>query len=341
MDTRLRRSTRIAGIAVLAVSCLLAIGITATGNWPLLLGPRARALTNVRFEPTRARLERGRYLAEGVLGCFDCHSQRDWTIDGAPVIQPTKGSGAVFPDENAPGRIVAPNISPDPETGAGTWTDDMFARAIREGIGHDGRALFPIMPYQGFSKLSDEDLASVIVYVRSIPPVRNQLPKTEIAFPVNLIIRDVPKPVTAPVHAPDFPDQVHRGEYMTGLAGCAECHTPSIKGKPIAGLEFAGGSRFEGPWGEVSSANLTPDPSGIPYYDETMFIKTIRTGHVGARKLAPVMPWQVYRNMNDEDLKSIFAFLKTLKPVSHKLDNSESPTFCKICNTKHGLGELN
>jgi mono/diheme cytochrome c family protein len=323
----MRRTTRIAAIGMLAVSCLLAIGITATGNWPIVLGPRARALTGVKFEKTRARLDRGRYLAEGVLGCFDCHSQRDWTLEGAPAIPATKGGGAVFPDEDVPGRIVAPNISPDRETGAGTWTDDMFARAIREGIGHDGRALFPIMPCQSFRNLSDEDLASVIVYVRSIPPVRNELPKTEIAFPVNLLIRDVPRPISSAVTVPEFSDQAQRGGYMVRLAGCAICHTPSVKGQPIAGLAFAGGSRIVGPWGEVSSANLTPDPSGIPYFDEAMFLKTIRTGHVGARPLSPVMPWQVYRNMNDEDLKSIFAYLKTLKPVSHKLDNGEPATF--------------
>jgi len=341
MNRRMRQTTRIAAIGMLAVSCLLAIGITATGNWPIVLGPRARSLTGVRFERTHERLERGRYLAEGVLGCFECHSQRDWTLAGAPAIQATKGGGAVFPDENVPGRIVAPNISPDPETGAGSWTDDIFARAIREGIGHDGRALFPIMPYQGFRNLSDEDLASVIVYVRSIPAVRNKLPKTEIAFPANLMIRDVPRPLTAPVMTPAFSDQAQRGAYMVKLAGCTDCHTPSVKGQPIAGLEFAGGSRFEGPWGEVSSTNLTPDPSGIPYYDEAMFLKTIRTGRVGARALSPLMPWQIYRNMNDEDLKSIFAYLKTLKPVSHRIDNGEPPTFCKVCHSKHGLGELN
>lgn len=112
-------------------------------------------------------------------------------------------------------------------------------------------------------------------------------------------------------------------------------------GKPIAGLEFVGGARFEGPWGELSSANLTPDPSGIPYYDEGMFLKTIRTGQVGARKLSSIMPWQVFRNMSDEDLKSIFSYLTTLTPVSHKVDNAEPPTFCRRCKSKHGDGELN
>jgi len=167
------------------------------------------------------------------------------------------------------------------------------------------------------------------------------LPKTEIAFPVNLLIRDAPKPITSPIAQPDVSNRTHRGGYLVQVAGCAVCHTPSVKGKPIAGLEFAGGARFEGPWGEVSSANLTPDPSGISYYDEDLFVRTIRTGHAGARSLAPVMPWGGYRNMTDDDLKSIFAYLRTLKPVSHKVDNTEPPTFCKRCNSMHGFGEMN
>ena len=79
-----------------------------------------------------------------------------------------EGAGDVQPYADLPGKIVAPNLTPDPETGAGNWTDDQLARAIREGIGHDGRALFPMMPYTHFREMSDEDLASVIVYLRSL-----------------------------------------------------------------------------------------------------------------------------------------------------------------------------
>ena len=82
-----------------------------------------------------------------------------------------------------PGHVVAPNISPDPEAGAATWTDDQLARAIREGIGHDGRALFPMMPYEDFRQMSDEDVGSIVVYLRSLPAVHNHLSKTEIIFP--------------------------------------------------------------------------------------------------------------------------------------------------------------
>jgi len=79
---------------------------------------------------------------------------------------------------------VAPNLTPDPETGSGNWSDDALARAIREGAGHDGRALFPMMPYENFRYLSDEDVASIVVFLRTLPPVRNPLPTTRLIFPV-------------------------------------------------------------------------------------------------------------------------------------------------------------
>jgi mono/diheme cytochrome c family protein len=323
---------------------LLAAAITATIGWRPFIGPEARPLTNRTFEKTPERLVRGEYLAENVLDCFGCHGEHDWTQHDAPLVPGTKGAGyAKFPDEGLPGNVVPPNITPDPETGAGTWTDDMLARAIREGIGHDGRALFDMMPYKKFASLSDEDLASVIVYIRSIPPVRKALPKTELIFPVNYLIRSIPKPITAPVPTPDLSTPAKRGEFLVYVADCSGCHTPiTDKGEPIAGLEFGGGQIFKGPWGTVATANLTPDPTGIPYYDEAMFVDTIRTGYVkGARKLNPIMPWHIFRNMTDEDLKDIFAYLRTLPPVQHHVDNTETPTLCKRCGHLHGLGDHN
>jgi hypothetical protein len=106
-------------------------------------------------------------------------------------------------------------------------------------------------------------------------------------------------------------------------------------------MEFSGGQILQAPWGTVASSNLTPDPSGIPYYDETMFIKAMRTGAVGARELSKTMPWPVLRNMTDEDLAGIFAYLKTLRPVSHHVDNTEPPTPCPLDGTVHGAGNQN
>jgi hypothetical protein len=91
----------------------------------------------------------------------------------------------------------------------------------------------------------------------------------------------------------------------------------------------------------VASANITPDPSGIPYYDEAIFLKAMRTGEVGARELNKVMPWTVLRNMTDQDLGAIFAYLRTLKPVQHRLDNSLPATLCPLDGAMHGAGDQN
>ena len=239
------------------------------------------------------------------------------------------------------GKIVAPNLTPDPETGAGTWTDDQLARAIREGIGHDGRPLFPTMPYQDFRKMSDEDLASIVVYLRSLPPVRRSLPKSEIIFPVKYLIRGVPQPLTTPVATQDLSDPIHRGKYLIAMAGCAGCHTPQVRGQSVPGMQLAGGFTLSGPWGSVATSNITPDASGIGYYDEALFLHVMKTGYVKARELSPIMPVFDFKNMTDDDLKAMFAYLRTLKPVKHRVDNTEPVSECRLCRMKHGGGKLN
>jgi len=327
---------------VLAVAILLAAGaISATIGWRPFLGPRTRALTDRKFERTAARRDRGQYLVEN-FGCFDCHGEHDWTKHDAPLVEGTRGAGyASFPLAGLPGRVVPPNITPDPDTGAGNWTDDQLARAIREGIGHDGRALFPLMPYPSYRDISDEDLASVVVYLRSIPPVHKALPQTAIIFPVKYLIRSVPQPVTQPVPQPNMANPLERGRYLVTVAACGDCHTPQVKGEPVRGLEYAGGFILDGPWGKVASANITPDPSGISYYDEALFIQTIRTGYVKARQINQIMGWWHYRNLTDDDLKAIFAYVRTFKPVKHRVDNAEPPTLCRLCGSRHGLGDKN
>src|SRR5271157_1681966 len=230
---------KIAAFGVVGLIVAVAIVISLTIGWRPFIGPRARPLTNRTFERTPERLARGRYLVEN-LGCFECHGEHDWTKHDAPLIEGTRGAGySDFPMAGLPGHVAPPNITPDPETGAGRWTDDMLARAIREGIGHDGHALFPFMAYPDFRSISDEDLASLVVYLRSIPPIRKSLPKTEIIFPVKYLMRSVPQPITEPVPQPDVSAPVERGNYLVTIAGCTDCHTPQKNGQPIPGLEFA------------------------------------------------------------------------------------------------------
>jgi mono/diheme cytochrome c family protein len=294
-----------------------------------------RALRDVVYEQTSARLARGEYLTEGLLQCFICHSDRDWNKPGAPPAANKKGAGHIWEDRS---WLVAPNITPDKETGAGTWTDDMFARAIREGISHDGRVLHPQMWYGSFRSLSDEDLASIIVYLRTLPPVHNPLPKTNIPEERKRSL-EVPEPLLDPVPQPDGSDAVKRGAYLARVADCAGCHT-AWEAPLIPGF-YAGGNLIERGKEKIFSSNLTPDPSGISYYDDALFINALRTGHVKARKLSSIMPWIAFRNLNDDDLKNLFAYLRARRPVHHVVDNTEPPTECPACGQKHGYGDRN
>lgn len=337
----MRKFLRRLCLAVPVLGVVLAVAISLTIGWRPFLGPRARPLTARKFEATPERLARGRYLANAVSGCTYCHSEHDWKADADPIIEGKLGAGQVFPLAGLPGTVVASNITPDSATGAGSWTDDQLARAIREGIGHDDRTLFPLMPYEHFRHMADEDLASVVVYIRSLQAVQNPLPHTEIVFPVKYLIRSAPQPITLPVPPADSSDPIKRGEYLVEISGCTDCHTAQQRGQPLPGMAFAGGFELKGPFGTVTSANITPDPTGISYYNENIFVQAMRTGKVGARTLNPIMPWSMMRNMTDDDLKAIFAYLRTLKPVHHRVDNTLPPTACKLCQGKHGAGDQN
>ena len=169
----LRKSLLITGGVLLA---LVVVGAPALVGIRPFIGPRARPLTDRRFEATPARLERGRYMVDsGTVPCKGCHSPLEVSGNELRVPSGRELSGRQWTPDGVP-FLTAPNLTPDPETGIGRYTDDQLARAIREGISHDGRALFPIMPYEKFRAMPDEDLASVIVYLRSLPPVS---PKAE------------------------------------------------------------------------------------------------------------------------------------------------------------------
>lgn len=331
---RRKQFIQIALVVVALAGAILSVGYTVRKD---RMRKPAKTLT---FERTPERLARGRYIVEGPAHCFQCHSEVDYTKPGAQAKPGKKGAGAVFVEEGME-WLVAPNITPDVETGAGSWTDEQLARAIREGIGHDGRRLFPVMPYMNFRNMSDEDLASVITYIRSLEPVRNPLPKTQIPEPLKAALPPH-EPVVSPVRAHHASNPVARGQYLVTLGNCVTCHTPmNEKGQPMMDMAFAGGFKLKGPWGEVYGANITPDPSGIPYYDEALFIRTMRTGHVGARKLNYIMPTGYFKNMSDDDLKAIFAYLRTLRPVKHSVDNTEEATLCPLDGQKHGFGDRN
>ncbi len=238
--------------------------------------------------------------------------------------------------ERADRRIVAPNITPDPATGAGRWTDDMLARAIREGIGHDGRALYWGMWYQSFAGLSDEDLAAVVVYLRTLLPVRNALPPTVLPDEERAANAMSPRPITAPVPGPLAGDTKALGRYLLGVADCAGCHTaweaPRNPGLFGGGNDVGRGSR------SAFSANLTRHESGVAYPRQT-FIGVMQTGKGGS--LNPIMPWTAFSGLTDDDLGAMYDALGDAYPVAHYVGNTGEPRHCEVCGQEHPLGEYN
>ena len=330
------------GIIVLILIIAALAGISATIGWTPFFGPDARPLTDRRFEPTPERLARGEYLVNSVAQCLFCHSEYDSSVEGLPIKFETRGAGRSWASEGI-AWLETSNISPDAETGSGRWSDDAFARAVREGIGHDGRTLFPIMPYRNYRHMSDEDLAAIIVYLRSIPPVRRAAPPSEIPFPVNRLINMEPRHIEAPVPPPDASTPAKRGEYLATIASCNECHTPMTpEGQFLPAMTLGGGNiRMHENRPATAAANLTTSPSGIPYYTEELFLEVMRTGRVRERKLSDNMPWAHYKGMTDEDLQAIFAYLQTLPPVEHYVSNLDPVGLCPRCNIEHGGGASN
>ncbi|MBE0656520.1 MAG: c-type cytochrome [Bryobacteraceae bacterium] len=296
----------------------------------ILTGPEMQAAPDIKVPMTAERIERGRYLFENVAHCTGCHSPRDWGKFSAPVNAGTVGSGVEFPAElGLPGRIVATNLTPDPETGLGNWTDGEKIRAIREGVSRDGRPLFPFMPYPSLSKLCDEDVEAIVAYMNTLKPVKNRLPQTKLDFPVSLMAKFAPKPVHGKVTSPSRSDRLAYGRYLVTIGDCAGCHTPKERGKDIEGKEYAGGMEFPIAGMLVRSANITPDEeTGIGTWTEERFVsqfkghaeKSFETAPKAVQANFTLMGWMDYSKMQEEDLRAIYTYLRTLKPVHNPVE---------------------
>lgn len=315
--------------ALLLVVIALAAGLV---SWLAFRKPAARAVTSARIEATPERLARGKYLVENVTDCLGCHS--DHVIRyGLPVKPGTEGEGGYPFDAKVgvPGVVCAQNITPDPETGLGNWSDDEILRAMREGVDRNGDALFPMMPYVHLRNLSDEDAKSIVTYVRTLKPIRHSVPAKKIDFPVNFIVKFIPQPITGPVAAPDpKKDHLGYGRYLTRIGGCYECHTPHDEKQRLdEARAFAGGWQMMGPWGRVITANLTPHPdSYLGRATKEEFIGRFRSFASMDASNAPVpqkgrntvMPWLAFSHMSDDDLGAIYDYLKTVKPDPNKVN---------------------
>ncbi len=299
---------------------ILVLAVSGFAGFAFLARPLVRPAPTVSAAATPERLARGEYLA---WGCLDCHSKRDFTRYSGPPLAPF-GAHAYCYDRGVgiPGRVCPPNITSDKETGLGSWTDGEIVRAIREGVSRDGRALFPLMPYEDFRRYSDEDTLAIVAFLRTLPAVAYKAPAPQLDFPVPVVIRFLPKPMEGSVEVPPRTDAKAYGQYLTSTLGCASCHTTTdARMAPIPGKEFAGNNEFSGPWGVARSANITPHPDGLGDKTKENFIGLFRAfGSVEdtVPKGAPntIMAWALYNKLTDEDLGVIYDYLKMQKPVA-------------------------
>lgn len=257
-------------------------------------------------------IARGRYLAYGPAHCSDCHTPPAEYASLKLGTQPPLSGGATFPIPL--GAISVPNITPDKETGIGLLSDSAVARMLRYGVRPDGRSAIPFMEYH---ELSDADLAALISFLRSQPPVHNLVPdhtlnllgKAVMAFVIKPIGPSAPPPAESPAQVPT----IGRGAYLVNaVANCAGCHTKrSMVTGAYTGPRLAGGSEMEG--GGTPPIKLTPpDITAAGRTGQWTEEEFLARFHAGERIPGSPMPWQAFRRIKDDDLRAIYRYLKTV-----------------------------
>jgi mono/diheme cytochrome c family protein len=304
------------GVALGAGILGLAVG------YLVLRAPHRAAPREIRVASSPEILDRGKFLYEVVADCDGCHGDRNWDQQLAPVRR--SGAGFRFPAEmGLPGTVVASNITSDPVAAIGAWSDGEKLRAIREGIGRDGRTLFPMMPYESYRHMSDRDAEALVAYLNTLPPAKDQRQRTAIDFPVSVLMKSAPAPVEGTVS-----ELADRGEYLVKMGGCADCHTPKERGAPVEGKEFAGGEVFRFGKFTVVAANITPDvETGIGRMTEAAFVRRFQEYREYAqaplpeatRKNFTVMPWLAFSRYSAEELGAIYRYLRHQKAVANQV----------------------
>jgi mono/diheme cytochrome c family protein len=313
---------KIAGALVLLLVIVAACGF----GYLMFAFPKAPPVRTVTFDASPDKLARGQYLADHVVGCTTCHTQRDWTKFSGPIKPERLGAGDESFGLGAAGTLYSKNITP---AAIGSWSDGELLRAVTQGVSKDGTPLFPLMPYPHFGAMSEDDVHAVLAYIRTLKAIDGAVRPRQLNFPLNLIVRTIPGPNTYGTRPPAT-DKVAYGKYLTSAALCSDCHTPiDDRGTPLPNMDFAGGMEFRETGYLVRSANITPDAdTGIGSWSEQQFIDKFKAFDgveqpvLGAkdRMQNTVMPLTAYAGMTREDLSAIYAYLRTLKPVTHRVD---------------------
>jgi mono/diheme cytochrome c family protein len=291
-----------------------------------VLLPRDIPVADVTLPTSAEEIERGRYLANHVAVCMDCHSQRNWDYFAGPIVPGTLGGGGeVFDrDTGLPGRLISKNLTP---YALGGWSDGEIHRAITGGLQKDGDALFPLMPYDGYRNMDQRDVLAIIAYLRTLAPIDNDVPDHELDFPLNLIVNSIP--VAAEPRPVNRNDPMEYGGYLARVAGCIWCHTPiNATQQSVPEQLLAGGHEFYLQGRVVRAVNISSSPAtGIGGWTQEQFIARFRRYQGEAGRTIPLdstgnnslMPWTMYADMTDADLAAIYAYLMASAPQSNRV----------------------
>jgi mono/diheme cytochrome c family protein len=281
----------------------------------------------IKIDATPQRIARGKYLANHVTLCMDCHSARSWDKFAGPSDSTTLGGGGEKFDAAVgfPGTVYSPNITP---LNLASWSNGELFRAITTGVKKDDSAIFPIMPWPYYAKMDREDVYDIIAYMRTLKPLGKNYPVHQLDFPLSVIVHTMPKKAELGT-VPSLSDTIKYGAYLLNAAACKECHTQSDKGTLKEELAFAGGQGYQLPGGgKVYSANITPDKTtGIGSWTKEQFVSRFTQYADGKVQLTPVkpgefqtiMPWWKYAGMKTSDLEAIYTYLKTIKPIKNQV----------------------
>ncbi len=312
---------------LLVAVAVLALGVVGLLAYVKTALPDVGEPETITIESREELIERGRYLANSVMVCMDCHSTRDWSKFSGPLVEGTLGQGGERFDQamGLPGVIYSKNITP---AGISSYTDGELFRLITTGVTKDRRSMFPLMPYRYYGQLDRDDIYAVIAYIRSLHPIENPVPDSELDFPVNFLVNTFPQKASFRKR-PEPEEQLAYGEYLTTAAACMECHTRDNKGQIDTKVAFGGGREFFFPDGSVvRSSNITPHETGMGTWTEQAFVERFKMYADSAYSVPltkpgefnTIMPWTMYAHMTDEDLKAIFMYLKTVKPIENTVE---------------------